>query len=52
VLGVANGVSTGYLPPAELYDRDLYQVWQSPYAAGSLERLVDAAEQLLRSLLT
>src|SRR4051794_9458037 len=51
VLGVANGVSTGYLPPAGLYDRDLYQVWQSPYAAGSLERLVDAAEALLRGLL-
>lgn len=40
-VNLING-SIGYLPPAEMYDQDVYQVWQTPFAAGSLERLVDA----------
>ena len=27
----------GYLPPEGLYDRDVYQVWQTPFDRGSLE---------------
>lgn len=43
VLGVTNG-GVGYLPPADRYDEaTLYQVWQSPYAAGCLEAVTEAA---------
>ncbi len=41
VLNHANG-SCGYLPPRELYAEDLYQVWQTPFAAGTLEALTSA----------
>jgi len=43
VMNIVNG-SAGYLPPAELYDQDIYQVWQSPYERGGLERLIEAAK--------
>jgi hypothetical protein len=46
VMNVTNG-HTGYLPPAELYDLDLYQVWQTPYGRGSLERVIDEAMRLI-----
>ncbi|MBA3709219.1 MAG: hypothetical protein H0W83_10425, partial [Planctomycetes bacterium] len=42
VMNLCNGASVGYLPPAELYDRDLYQVWQTPYARDVLERFTAA----------
>lgn len=41
IMNVVNG-SLGYLPPRELYREDLYQVWQTPFEAGSLERLIEA----------
>jgi hypothetical protein len=44
VMNVTNG-HTGYLPPAELYDFDLYQVWQTPYDRESLERVIEAGER-------
>ena len=50
VMNLVNG-SVGYLPPRELYDTDIYQVWQSPYAAGSLELLIDAASKTVSVLL-
>jgi hypothetical protein len=43
VMNLVNG-SAGYLSPAELYDTDIYQVWQSPYERGGLERLIEAAK--------
>ncbi|MCA9861205.1 MAG: hypothetical protein KC438_15870 [Thermomicrobiales bacterium] len=50
VLGVTNG-GVGYLPPQDRYtDETLYQVWQSPYAAGSLEAVTQAAERQIRSM--
>jgi hypothetical protein len=49
-MNVVNG-SAGYLAPRELYDKDIYQVWQSPYAAGSLEKLIDAADGMVREVL-
>ena len=39
-LNLANG-SIGYLPPADLYDLDVYPVWQTPFARGGLERMID-----------
>jgi hypothetical protein len=41
VMNLTNG-SCGYLPPDELYDLDIYQVWQTPYARGAAEILRDA----------
>ena len=50
VMNLVNGC-LGYLPPAELYDLDIYQVWQTPLAAGSLERVIKAATQYIALLL-
>ena len=48
VMNVVNG-HFGYLPPVHLYSEDLYPVWQTPYAAGGLETLIDAcADGILR----
>jgi hypothetical protein len=41
VMNLTNG-SCGYLPPAELYDENIYTVWQTPYDRGCLEALGDA----------
>ena len=41
-MNIVNG-SIGYLPPQELYDKDIYQEWQTPFAAGSLELLIKTA---------
>lgn len=44
VLNLANWSGPAYLPPAELYaSDDAYTVWQSPLAAGCLEKTIDAA---------
>ncbi|MBI5396211.1 MAG: hypothetical protein HZA91_13025 [Verrucomicrobia bacterium] len=50
VLNLCNG-SIGYLPPAPLYDRNLYTVWQTPIASGGLERVSEATQAGLRKLL-
>lgn len=39
VMNLVNG-SAGYLPPSDLYHKNIYPVWQSPFAIGSLERLI------------
>jgi hypothetical protein len=49
-MNLING-SIGYLPPAELYSADLYQVWQTPFAQGSLEILATAYEKAIESFL-
>jgi hypothetical protein len=41
----------GYLPPAPLYDVDIYQVWQTPFERGGLEKVEAAAIELGRELL-
>lgn len=43
VINVANG-HIGYLPPKPLYDKNAYAVWQTPFAAGSLELLIKSAD--------
>ncbi len=50
VLNLTNGPGFMYLPPRAAYDDDRYQVWQTLAAAGSLERLIDAADGHLRSI--
>jgi hypothetical protein len=49
-LNLVNG-SIGYLPPDPLYAVEVYQVWQTPFDRGSLERLEAAAIALGRELL-
>jgi hypothetical protein len=51
VMNVVNGWR-GYLPPEELYDRDIYQVWQTPFARGGLERTIAAALETTGALLS
>ena len=50
VMNLVNG-SIGYLPPAGLYPKDIYSVWQSPFAAGSLEKLTEIAINSAKDLL-
>jgi len=42
VLNLSNGGSCGYLPPKDLYGSDQYAVWQTPFAEGSLEHLIES----------
>jgi hypothetical protein len=44
VINLANGSASGYLPPADLYEKDIYQVWQTPFAKGGLEKLIETAK--------
>jgi hypothetical protein len=46
-LNLVNG-SVGYLAPAELYEENVYQVWQTPFAAESLEHLAEICRQTIR----
>lgn len=45
VINLANGSASGYLPPADLYEKDIYQVWQTPFAKGGLEKLIETAKR-------
>ncbi len=49
-LNLVNG-SIGYLPPAELYGSDLYQVWQTPFDRGALETVIGAIEVEIEEVL-
>jgi hypothetical protein len=52
VLNLANDdLVVAYLPPDELYDDDVYTVWQSPFERGSLEALIAACRRELRDLI-
>jgi hypothetical protein len=50
VMNIVNG-SVGYLPPRELYGKDIYQEWQTPFAAGSLELLIKTAIQVAEEVI-
>ena len=50
VMNLVNG-SAGYLAPAELYETDIYQVWQSPFARGGFEKLLDTAQRTIREMI-
>jgi hypothetical protein len=49
-MNLVNG-SIGYLPPAELYDADIYAVWQTPFDRGSYERLLETMTREIRDVL-
>ena len=50
VMNITNG-GWGYLPERDMYDRDQYQVWQTPFERGCLEQTIlacaDAIEEML-----
>lgn len=48
-MNLING-SLGYLPPADLYDSEVYQVWQSPFERGSLEQTIEAMARIVQEL--
>ncbi len=50
-MNVVNG-TIGYLPPAELYDEDMYEVWQTPLDRGCLESLTRACTDAIDRLVT
>jgi hypothetical protein len=50
VMNVANG-SVGYLPAAERYDLNLYQVWQTPFDRAALSLLIETCINRCESLL-
>ncbi len=50
VLNITNG-GYAYLPPREMYERDQYQVWQTPFAAGCLERTIEACANAIAEML-
>ena len=49
-MNLING-SIGYLPPADLYDIDVYPVWQTPFDRGSLELTIDCMTKAIRHVL-
>ena len=50
-LNLING-SIGYLPPADLYDSDVYPVWQTPFDRGSLELTIETMTQAIHDVLS
>ena len=49
-MNLING-SIGYLPPADLYDTEVYPVWQTPFDRGSLELTLETMTQAIRNAL-
>jgi hypothetical protein len=49
VMNIVNG-AVGYLPPHDLYDKDIYQEWQTPFASGSLELLTKTAVKVAEEI--
>jgi hypothetical protein len=51
-VNLVNGRVGGYLPPQDLYERDIYQVWRTPFARGSLEIVIDALSEAIAQIMT
>ncbi|HXG24355.1 MAG TPA: hypothetical protein VNJ09_07370, partial [Chthonomonadales bacterium] len=51
VVNLANGPCVGYLPPEELYHQNIYQVWQTPFDRGSLERLIAFCVEAIQNII-
>jgi len=49
-MNLVNDTIGGYLPPAYLYDQDIYQVWRTPFDRGSLEMTTDSLLQAICQL--
>jgi hypothetical protein len=51
VMNLVNG-SCGYLYPPELADRDIYQVWQSPFDRNALPALIDGCQRVIDRMIS
>ena len=49
-MNLING-SIGYLPPADLYDTEVYPVWQTPFDRGCLELTIEAMASAIDDIL-
>ncbi|WP_254562438.1 neutral/alkaline non-lysosomal ceramidase N-terminal domain-containing protein [Dyadobacter diqingensis] len=49
-INIVNGYA-GYLPPKDLYPKDMYAVWQTPFASGSLELLIATAVEAAQRMI-
>ncbi len=49
-MNLING-TIGYLAPAELYDVDIYPVWQTPFDRGALETMIDTLVEAIDDIL-
>lgn len=49
-MNLING-SIGYLPPNELYDADVYPVWQTPFDRSGLELTLESMTQAIKHVL-
>ena len=45
-MNLING-SIGYLAPRELYEQNVYQVWQTPFASGALEATIKGMARII-----
>jgi hypothetical protein len=50
-VNLVNNRIGGYLPPEEFYDLDIYQVWRTPFAPGSLEIIIAALAELIDQIM-
>jgi len=50
ILNITNG-SYAYLPPQEIYELDQYQVWQTPFAAGCLEQMIETCARAISEVM-
>jgi hypothetical protein len=50
VMNITNG-GWGYLPERDMYDRDQYQVWQTPFERGCLEQTIESCAEAIEELL-
>lgn len=51
VINIANG-HIGYLPPEAFFDYNVYTVWQTPFARGSLERMTEQLKKEIESMIS
>ncbi len=50
VIGNLVNGSIGYFPPEDLYQEDIYAVWQTPFASGCLEILIHETRNALKHI--
>jgi len=50
VLNLTNGPGYLYLPSADAYPRDRYQVWQTLYEPGALEAVIEQVDRVVADL--
>ncbi len=49
-MNLVNDRVGGYLPPQDLYGLDIYQVWRTPFARGSLEIVIEGLSKAIAQI--